>query len=261
MSSLRFLFMGTGSSLGVPVIGCSCPTCSSSDPRDFRLRPGYLISYLGKSIWVDPSQDFRAQALKHHVNVLDGVLITHAHHDHTAGIDDLRVFNKIHRRPLPCLMSRATYEDLNVRYHYIFDQGHVAKSLVSNIAVHLMENDSGEIDFLGIPWRYFSFFQAGMLVHGFRLGNFAFLSDIRDYSSDLFDHLIGIKTLVISALRVESSDIHLNIQEAIDFSKRIEATNTWFTHVAHEVKYADVEEKLPEGFHLAYDGLEINSEI
>lgn len=254
---LRFLFMGTGSSLGVPVIGCKCEACTSPDPRDCRMRPGYLITYRGKKIWIDPSQDFRTQALRFHVDHLDGVIITHSHHDHTAGIDDLRVYNAISKKPLPCLMSQETYDALKVRYQYIFDQRSLPKSLVAKMEVSVIDKDRGEIEFQGIRWKYFSFYQAGMLVHGFRIGDFAFLSDIREFPETLFDDLKGVKTMVLSALRVKPSDIHFSIDEAIDFCRHVGSVNTWFTHIAHEVRHTEVEEKLPEGVHLAYDGLEI----
>lgn len=252
-----FKILGTGGSMGIPVIGCTCSVCLSNDPKDQRTRSGCLVSYQGKKILIDASQDYRSQALKYQINDLDGVIFTHGHHDHTAGIDDLRVYKK----QIPCLLSKETYEDLNVRYHYIFSPKKGSKSLVARLDPQLLEGDCGFTEFCGLPIKYHSFYQVGMKVNGFRLGNLAYVSDIKEYKEDLFEKLHGVDTLILSALRYGPSIFHLSIDEAVAFSRKIQPKETWLTHIAHELETKSTEEYLPSDIRLAYDGLELKFSV
>lgn len=254
----KLLFLGTGGSMGVPVVGCGCEVCRSPSPHNKRLRPSALLSVNGKNILIDAGPDFRTQALKFQIEQLDGVVFTHAHHDHTAGIDDLRVFYLWTRKTLPCLVSHETAEDLKDRYKYIFSKKISPKKLVSRIDLEILEGDRGEITFLGQNFHYFSFEQAEMQVNGFRFGNLGFVSDIREYPETIYEDLKGIDKLVISALRHETSALHFSIDEAIEFSRKVGASETWLTHIAHEVDHDVVNRDLPSNVFLAYDGMTIN---
>ncbi len=258
MAKLSLLFLGTGSSMGVPVAACKCSVCQSSNPHNRRSRPGYLIQYQNKTLLIDASQDFRSQALAFGISHLDGVFITHAHHDHTAGIDDLRAYT-CGRKILPLLMSRSCYDDLSVRYHYIFEPTHKTLSSVTKSEVHYVPPEGGAVSFAGLELYTFPFYQMGMRVDGLRIGNFAFVSDIKEYDEEIFNHLKGVEVLLISALREESSPIHFNVEDSISFSRKVGANRTYFVHIAHEVEHEALQKKLPFGFFLAYDGLKIEA--
>lgn len=253
----HFLFLGTGGSLGIPVVGCHCPVCLSTSPFNKRLRPCNLITIENKKFLLDVGPDFRTQALTHQIDDINGVIVTHAHHDHTAGIDDLRVYHLENDQPIPFLMSRATYQDLLVRFAYIFAPQQPSMSLVSRFCVQLLENESGDTQFEGIPIRYLTFMQTSMPVNGLVIGDLAFLSDIKTYSDTIFSQLKGVRTLIISALRYTPSQLHFSVDDAIDFATRVGAEKVYLTHIAHEVEHEHLASYLPSHIRPAYDGLEI----
>lgn len=257
----HFLFLGTGASMGIPVIGCRCPVCRSDSPCNKRTRPSGLITVDKQKILIDVGPDFRYQALTHHIDHIDGVFLTHAHHDHTASLDELRVFYMRSKHVLPCLLSQETALDIQTRYAYIFGDPDHPEKLISRISLQVLPGDRGETSFLGLKVSYFTYEQAKMKVTGFRLGNFAYVSDIRTYPESIFDDLKGVQVLVISALRFEPSPFHLGIDEAVDFSRRMGASSTWLTHIAHELDHEATNAYLPPNVRMAYDGLEIYFKI
>ena len=245
--------------MGVPVIGCSCPVCQSKDPKNKRLRPSALITVDNKKILIDCGPDFRSQALRAHITTLDGIIFTHAHQDHTGGIDDLRIFHMRTKLALPCLLSSESLRDIQQRFSYIFSEhDHGYDKLLPKFQFQFFELDSGKIDFIGLPIHYFTYSQAGMRVTGLRFGNLAYVTDIRNYSESIFEDLKGVEILIVSALRQMPSPIHFNIDEAVEFSRKVGAHHTWLNHLAHEIDYAKTNEYLPENIRVAYDGLEIN---
>jgi len=217
-----------------------------------------MLQVNDKSILIDCGQEFRLQALKHHLDRLDGVIFTHAHHDHSAGIDDLRAYYLHHNDAIPCLLSQETLKDLEVRYHYIFDGKMYPDKLASKLDLRIMEGERGQIDFIGVPIQYTSFKQTGMKVNGLRIGSFAYVSDIKEYDESIFEDLKGVETLVLSALRFTPSWMHLTVDEAVEFSKKVNAKMTYFTHIAHELDHEKTNAYLPSNIRMAYDGLLIN---
>lgn len=257
----HFVFLGTGGSMGIPVIGCGCPVCTSESSYNKRLRPSGLITIDGKKFLLDCGPDFRLQALRSHIDHLDGLLITHTHHDHIAGIDELRVYYMHSKKTLPCLMSKATLLDLKQRYPYVFDIENIQAKLTPRLDLHLLENDFGSVLFQDIPIRYATYEQAGMKVNGFRIGNLAYCSDLKTYTDEIFESLKGVDTLILSALRFDTSYFHLSIDEAIAFSRKVNARQTWLTHIAHDLDHTRTNEYLPPNIRMAYDGLEIVFEV
>ncbi len=255
------LFLGTGGSLGIPVIGCSCPVCRSPSPYNKRLRPSVLVKVDDKRILIDCGQDFRYQALHHKIDRLDGVILTHSHHDHTAGVDDLRVYQIWSGVPLPCLVSKETEQDLRIRYHYIFKLTDHPEKLIAKIDLRVLEGERGQVDFAGLPLRYFTYKQTGMKVTGIRMGNAAYVSDIKEYPETIFEDLKGIEILIISALRFTPSHIHFTVDEAVEFSQKVGAKETWLTHIAHDLDHDKTNAYLPPNVRMAYDTLEIPFEI
>lgn len=248
----KFLFLGTGGSLGIPVIGCECSVCTSTNPRNKRLRPSGLIQIQGKKFIIDAGPDLREQALRYHLKDLDGVLLTHYHFDHIGGFDDLRVFPFRKKAELPCLLSKDSYDELQLRYHYLIQPHATGK-----FSFHILEKDFGKINFEGAEFSFMSYFQAKMKVTGYRLGTFAYISDIREYDDKVIDALEGVETLILSALRYSPTEVHFGLKEAVDFSQLVKAKKTWLTHIAHDLEYDKVNLELPQDVHLSYDGLEI----
>lgn len=252
----QLLFLGTGSSLGIPVIGCKCSVCKSQDSRNKRMRPSALIKKGEQKILIDCGPDFRQQALQYGIDSLDGAILTHAHNDHTAGIDELRVYYMHTHKSLPLLLSQETEEDIRTRFAYIFHQDRFYK-LLPTFELHVFKGDVGEIDFLGFKIGYYSYTQAKMKVHGLRFGNLAYVTDIRDYDEGIFEFLNGVDTLVLSALRDTPSHLHLSIEEACRFAEKSLVKHTWLTHLAHDLDHELITASLPTNVQLAYDGLKI----
>ena len=239
------------------MIGCPCPVCSSLDPCDKRLRPSGLLAIGGRKLLIDAGPDLRLQALRYHIDHLDGILITHSHFDHIAGLDELRAYYLLHRSPLPVLLSQPTYLDLRQRYDYFFKERIPGVSLPAQLDFHVIEEERGEISFLGLDIGFMRYEQSSMPVTGFRFGHFAYISDIRQYPETIFQDLSGVDILVLSMLRQETSFMHLNLEEALTFARKVGAARTYFTHMSHEVEHAAVSSLLPNGVYLAYDGLKL----
>ena len=249
-----FLFLGTGASAGVPVIGCHCAICSSNSPRNRRLRSSGLIEVGSKRFLIDVGPDFREQALTHKIEKLDGLLLTHTHYDHIAGIDELRIYNIRGQKPMPCLLSKESFADIQKRYDYFFKE---QASMSAQFTFQLLEDGMGSVEFEGMRFDYLSYSQQGMRVNGYRFGSFAYVSDIREYDESIFTSLKGVKQLVLSALRFEPSKVHFSIEEAIEFARIVGASQTYLTHISHNVDYEADSKKLPPGIHLGCDGLKI----
>jgi phosphoribosyl 1,2-cyclic phosphate phosphodiesterase len=209
---------------------------------------------------IDCGPDFRQQALTYQIDHLDGVFFTHSHNDHTAGLDDLKVYTARSKQPMECLLSRETYAKLKRRFYYIFEEDSLYTGLTPSFNMHFLEEDRGEYTFGELRIRYFTYEQLGMRVNGFRFGDLAYVSDIRAFPETIFDDLTGLKTLVLSALRFSSSQMHFNVDEAIDFAKRTGAERTWLMHVAHDLDHEKANAYLPQNIRMAYDGLKINFE-
>ena len=241
--------------MGIPVIGCSCETCTSSDQKNKRYRPSVLLTEGEKRFLVDIGPDYRAQALKYGIDTLDGLIVTHSHYDHIAGLDELRIYTFRQKRPVPCLLSRETYEELKVRYHYFLPKDSVHDT---KLKFSILDEESGKTMFQGLNVEYFSYVQIGMKVNGFRFNNLAYVTDIMEYDESIFDSLKGLDTLILSGRRWEKSVAHLSIDEGIDFAKKTGANKTYFTHISHEIEHEKDSKDLPEGFFLAYDGLEVD---
>jgi phosphoribosyl 1,2-cyclic phosphate phosphodiesterase len=186
---------------------------------------------------------------------LNGILFTHAHYDHTAGVDELRAFTFRQKSSLPCLMSHETYSDLHRRFFYIFGEESKKNLYAAEILPVLLKENTGKIEFEGLSIEYASYFQMGMKITGFRLGDFAYVTDIRDYDETIWPFLKGVKTLIVSALRFTASPVHLTVDEAVEFSRRCGAENTWLTHISHELEHEHVNAYLPNNVRMAYDGL------
>jgi phosphoribosyl 1,2-cyclic phosphate phosphodiesterase len=246
--------LGCGSSTGVPLINCDCETCQSLNPKNHRLRTSILIEIDGKKIICDTGPDFRQQALREKIHHLDGIILTHMHFDHIAGIDDTRTFVFGHKKPIPFLISEASFQDFKIKYAYFFQE---SKLLTAKVDPVVISKYPQEISFLNLNLTVFSYLQGNMPVMGFRIGDFAYITDIKDFDPSLYDQLKGVNTLVISALKDSITPYHLSFTEAVEFHEKIKAKKTYLTHLSHDVNYEKASALLPKNVHLAFDGLKI----
>lgn len=253
----QFYFLGTGGSMGIPVIGCNCPVCQSPLSFNHRLRPSALVIVGDKTILIDCGPDFRQQALHYKINEIDGVLLTHAHHDHTAGVDELRIYCLRNKEILPCLLSQETALDLKNRFYYIFDEKNSYAQLTTKFSLKTLVGERGTTNFLNFEIKYMTYEQGGMSVNGYRLGSLAYVTDICHYPETIFEDLAGVDTLILSALRFTPSHLHFTVDEAIEFAQRVGAKETWLTHIAHELDHEKTNAYLPSNIKLAYDGLRL----
>ena len=235
------------------MVGCDCPVCSSDDPRDKRSRASLMICYDDRTVLIDTSTDLREQALRHQVKRIDAVLFTHAHADHVNGIDDMRGFHFLHREIIPCFASQTTLETLQDGFGYIFneyDGSGYTPLLIANVISTTFELFGQSI--IPVPLLH-----GKSSALGYRLGNFAYLTDCSAIPAASIELLQGIELLVIDGLRWVEHPCHFNISGAIAAARQIGVQRTILTHLTHQIAYSE-ESKLPSGFELAYDGMEFH---
>lgn len=251
---MRITFLGTGTSQGVPVIGCTCEVCTSLDFRDKRLRASILVETTERTFVIDTGPDFRQQMLREHVKRLDAVLFTHAHRDHTAGLDDVRAFNYLQRADMPVYAAPPVLDQLRVEYAYAF--GKEQHPGLPRLSLHPIDETGFEvkgISFLPLPVMHLH-----MPVLGYRVGNFSYITDANFIPPATIEKLKGTEILVLNALQREQHISHFNLSEALDMVAEIGPRLTYFTHLSHKMGlHADVEKELPEHVSLGFDGLKI----
>ena len=253
-NSMIVTILGSGTSQGVPVIACTCPVCQSQDFRDKRLRTSILIQTDEVTVVVDAGPDFRQQMLRENVTKLDAVLITHEHKDHIGGLDDLRPYIFRQQKPMTLYVDDTALPEIKREYSYAFDEHPYPGAPTYDIR-HLDETpfDIGDLHFIPIKLKHFT-----LTCYGFRIGSFAYVTDLSEISEEAIGKLQGVEYLVIEALQKKKHYSHLTLDEAIEISRRVGAKKTWFTHCSHSMGLAaDINRELPEGMMLAYDGLKI----
>jgi phosphoribosyl 1,2-cyclic phosphate phosphodiesterase len=254
---IRATLLGTGTSTGVPVPTCDCEVCRSSDPRDNRLRCSCLVEVDGLSILIDAGPDLRTQCLRYGIDYIDAVLLTHEHFDHVAGIDDLRGFLLRDRSPITVFARARTAEALRSRMDYIFvDRSYpgVPRLKLEEIADDFKVMSRNGRD-QGVEVEPIDILHGSLPITGFRISDFAYVSDVSEIPKASLERLRGVDTLVMSALRREPHPTHFNFDEAIKAARSIGARKTYFIHMTHTVLHARDNARLPDGIELGYDGL------
>lgn len=250
---MRIRFLGTGTSTGVPIIGCTCSVCQSTDPRDKRTRCSALIETKGKILLVDTATEFRLQAVRAGLQHVDAVLYTHAHADHIFGLDDLRSINHRTGRPIPCYGSVATLATIRRTFAYVFDGPTIGggKPQVDLIAIDGPFR-IGEIEIVPVEVLH------GLTrVLGFRIGRFAYVTDCKEMPASTRAALHDLDVLVLNALRDTPHPTHLSLDEALAIIADLKPRRAYLTHIGHELSHATTSEQLPDGVELAYDDLAI----
>jgi phosphoribosyl 1,2-cyclic phosphate phosphodiesterase len=251
---LKVTFLGTGTSQGVPVIGCECEVCHSMDYRDKRLRSSIHIEADGQSLIIDTGPDFRQQALRENIRHVDAVLFTHSHKDHTAGLDDVRAYNFIQQMDMPIYGSKEVLDHLKIEFYYAFEN----KKYPGIPQLNLKEIESKNFSVNGLPIIPLPVMHHQLPVLGFRVGSFSYITDANFITEAAYDRLTGTQVLVINALQREKHISHFNLEEALAQAKKIGATKTYFTHISHKLgKHKEVQKELPDSVALAYDGFSI----
>lgn len=252
---MKVYFLGTGTSQGIPVIGSDHPVCKSTDSKDKRLRVSVWLSWEDYSFVLDCGPDFRQQMLASNCQKVDGILFTHEHADHTAGIDDIRPFN-FRQGPLPFFAHSRVIQNLKKRFDYVFETVNkypgapsvITQEVVNNVPFAIGNKMVNPIDVL----------HGDLQVFGYRVEDFAYLTDVKTIQESEIEKLRGLKVLVINALREEPHQTHFNLKEALDFITLIQPEKTYLTHISHLLGFhEEVQKKLPENVFLAYDNLEI----
>ncbi len=250
--SMRLTFLGTGTSTGNPEIGCDCEVCRSRDPRDWRTRTSALVETGGRRLLIDCGPDFRWQMLKNHVDHLDGILLTHEHYDHVGGLDDLRPFCR--EKGMEIYAERNVIEAIKTRLPYVFRE-HKYPGVPNLI---MREIDTRPFEAAGVRVIPIRVMHASLPILGFRIGDMAYLTDIKTLPETEYAKLQGLKVLVLDALRDKPHLSHESVGEALALSARLAPEATYFVHMSHRVGlHAMIERQMPEGVHYAYDGLRI----
>jgi len=253
----QILMLGSGTSMGVPTLGCKCRVCTSADPRDCRTRPSIAIVYDGHTVLIDSGPDFRQQAMREGIERLDAVFYTHAHADHILGLDDLRPLSFKGSNKIPLYADAPTAAVLERIFEYTFSESN-KYPFKARVSLQPLTDHTPlfGIDFLRVPLQH-----GELSTVGFRFGTAAYLTDMSDIPESSFPLLEGLDVLILDALRKSPHPSHSHVERSLGFVEKIRPKQAFFTHMSHEILHAEVEKELPETVRLAYDGLRIPFEV
>lgn len=252
MSKTQLTFLGTGTSQGVPMIGCGCEVCKSTDPRDKRLRASVLVKHEGLRILVDAGPDFRYQMLRAGVSSLDAILLTHNHKDHTGGLDDIRAFNYLEKKATQIYCEKYVEESLRKEYSYAFEE--IRYPGAPEWDVHIIDDKPftlNGVEIIPIRGRHFK-----LPVLGYRFGNIAYCTDMNHIPDEEYEKLQNLDHFIINCVRRGRHISHYSLEQAIEVAQKVGAKHSWLTHLSHQLPcYEDLKKELPEGILPAFDGL------
>ena len=255
-------FLGSGTSMGVPTLGCGCTVCTSEDPKDRRTRPSLRMEYNGRVVLIDTGPDFHAQALREGITRVDAVLYTHGHADHILGFDDLRPLTFAHRGAgMPVYADDATATVIERVFEYTFRK--VDRYPTSaRVALHRMDETPGAgVELFGACFQRIPVQHGRQVITGYRFGRAAYLTDMSDIPAESVPLLQGLDVLILDALRHEPHPSHSHLEKSIGFAEQLKPKRAFFTHISHDLGHAATEMALPDGMHMAYDGLRLEFEI
>jgi len=258
---VELLFLGTGTSAGVPMIGCRCDVCRSSDPHDKRTRPSVIISRGGRRVLVDTTPELRLQCVTHGVESIDALVYTHAHADHVMGLDDVRRFNAIKQGPLDVWADERTFASLVLCFGYAFREPEPETKLFRPHLVRRTIEPPERFEAGGMTWTPVPLMHGDLPVLGFRVGRLAYCTDVSEIPESSFALLEGLDVLVLDALQHRKHTTHFSLEEAVEAARRIGARQTLFTHIAHALGHEATNATLPPNMRLAYDGQRVTARL
>ena len=247
--------LGSGTSMGIPMVGCHCKTCTSTDPRDKRLRPSVLIKLDEHRVLIDTAPDFRLQALRAPIERIDAVLYTHSHADHIMGLDDLRPFNFMQKSEIPIFGSPEALDTIKSTFPYVFN-GVATQSSKPKLVPHTFA-DGERIPLFGMDFETIKLCHGIGTAYGFKFGDCAYLTDHSAIPEESMKRLQNLDVLFLDALRYNPHPTHQTVEQSIRTVEQLRPRRAFFTHISHDLLHATVETRLPENVHLAYDGLDI----
>ena len=250
---MQATLLGTGTSQGVPIIGCSCEVCTSTDARDQRLRTSLLFSHEGRNVAIDAGPDFRQQMLRAGVKSLDAVVLTHEHNDHIIGLDDVRPFNFLQNHHMPLYGTSPVLAEVRERFAYIFAKNpYPGAPMIDPVAI----TKDAPFEVAGFRFTPIEVMHGSLSVLGFRIADFAYVTDMKTIHPAEKRKLEGVHTLVVNALHIQQHPTHLNLADALDFIGQIKPAQAWITHISHRMGlHEEVTKRLPKGVGLGWDGL------
>lgn len=252
---MKITFLGTGTSQGVPIIGCKCRVCDSVNPKDKRLRSSVMIDVNEKRFIIDTGPDFRQQMIRERVDRIDAVIYTHEHRDHVAGLDDLRAFNFIMKKKMDLYANAKTQKAIHEQFGYVFSEKKYPG--IPEVTLHTIEDKPFSI--LGVELIPILVKHMHLDVLGFRVGNFTYITDANFIPEEEKKKIFGSEVLVLNALRHESHPSHFTLDEAIAQVRELKPKKSYFIHMSHQIGlHEEVEDELPENIHLAFDGMHLN---
>lgn len=253
---LKITILGSGTSTGVPTLGCKCETCSSDDPRDTRLRTSIMVESKNSRIIIDSSVDFRQQMIREKVDRIDAIIYTHQHFDHIGGFDDIRGYNFSMQESIPIYLNQMTLEHLKTVFPYAFGKSIQKGGGVPEINAHIIEPYK-KFNINDLEIEPIALMHGKLEILGFKIKDFAYCTDTNFIPENSNNKLMNLKLLILDALRPEKHTTHYNLQEAIEKAKELNSMQTIFIHIAHQMKHSKVEKILPKNIKLSYDGMKI----
>ena len=259
MASQQLLLtvLGSGTSMGVPTLGCHCAVCESKDSLDKRTRPSLLLAYGGRNMVIDTTPDFRFQAMRARIDRLDAVLYTHAHADHILGLDDIRPYNLKQKSNVPIYGTTDTLDTIRRQFAYIFDETPTETSM-PGVELHTID---GPLELFGVKIVPVPAMHGTKPVLGFRIANTAYLTDFSSVPESSKSLLLGLDDVILDALRYVPHPTHSNVEQSLALVQELKPKRAWFTHICHDLGHAETNARLPANVRLAFDGLQIEAEL
>ncbi len=251
---MKITFLGTGASPGIPMLACTCSVCQSNDSKNKRLRASILVQNGDFNILVDTSTDLRQQCLTHKISDIDSILFTHHHADHILGLEELRAFNFIHQKKIPCYGRKETFNEIKKTFQYIFQKNSSYKGLVSQIDLHYIDGQS--LDLGGIEITPLDITHGNLTICGYKFGVCAYITDCSEVPKHSQEQLKNLELLIINALRYDPHPSHLNWEGALKWIERLKPQRALLTHINHHIDHEKASKLLPKHVKIAFDGMQ-----